>query len=62
LNKNNLYVNLDEISDDEAEVVGDKIGEKIRLIMDRACDSANKILKFYDLRIKFLFVVEKIKE
>jgi len=55
-------VNLDRMSIEEADRIGDKIGIRIRAFIDDACDKANKLLNIYGLRIKVSFLIEKIEE
>ena len=54
--------NLDKMSEEEADRLGDKIGGKVRLFIDEACEKANKLLSIYGLRIKVGFIIEKIEE
>ena len=53
--------NLDKISEEEADRIGDKIGIKVRLFIDDACAKANQLLSIYGLRIKVGFIIEKIE-
>lgn len=46
-------LNLQEIDE-----LSQQLGEKLRHIVDEACDKANKICNFYGLQVKMQFVLE----
>jgi len=52
---------LTKLSEEEADRIGDKIGQKVRLFVDEACAKANQLLQIYGLRIKVGFIIEKIE-
>ena len=62
MNDKQRIANLESMSEAEADRIGDKIGDKVRLFIDEACAKANKLLSIYGLRIKISFIVEKTEE
>jgi len=48
-------VDISKLTPEEADQIGEQLGEKLREIADRACDEANKISKIYGLEVVMQF-------
>lgn len=54
----NKKANLDHMSEDQAEVISELIGEKVRKICDEAVEKANKLLNVYGMSAKMQIVID----
>jgi len=55
-------VDLEKLSEEEADQLSQRIGEKLRQIMDKACDEANRIAQIYGIQVKMQFLIEPLNQ
>jgi len=56
-NLNNIKMTLEQ-----AEKIGEELGEKLRAISDKACEDANELCKKHGLRVVMQFCLEPKNE
>ena len=52
-------VNVENMDNEQIRVVEDQISAKLRVIIDNACEEANKLLNIYGLEAKMQFSLDK---
>lgn len=57
-NRKSKQVDLKSLSVQEVDALSIQIGDKVRKIVDDACEEANKILNGYGMRTKMQIVIE----
>lgn len=59
IDKRARHVDVEKLTDAEIEERINKIGDKIRLMVDETCNNANKLLNIYGLEAKMQIVFKK---
>lgn len=55
-------ININNLTQQEADRIGEEIGAKVREFSDEACKKANEILNIYGLCAKMQIVIKPIDE
>lgn len=50
---------LAKMSDEQLNLIEEKLGGKLRDLMDTAVNEANKLLEIYGLQVKMQFLIEE---
>ena len=59
LNDRVRKVDLEKLgTEEDVERVGEALGDKLRVIVDQACEEANKICNIYGLKVKMKFCLK----
>ena len=51
---------LEKLEANQVDTLSQQIGEKLRIIIDDACNKANQIVNIYGMQVKMQFLIEKI--
>jgi hypothetical protein len=54
--------NIDKLTPEEADRIGADLGDKVRELVDQACEKANKLLNIYGMKVQMQFVIKGIDE
>jgi F0F1-type ATP synthase membrane subunit b/b' len=51
-------INIENLTPEKAEALGEEAGRKVRKIVDKACAEANEILNEYGLQTRMQILIE----
>lgn len=54
--------NMKKLSQEEADQLGEQLGEKLRLMVDKTVEEANNFLKIYGLKAKMQIALESLDD
>lgn len=55
-------VDMTKLTPEEADILSEQIGTKLRELVDRTVEEANTFLKIYGMRSKMQFALEQIEQ
>lgn len=55
-------IDINKLNQEQADELGNQIGEKVRIICDEAVEKANKILNIYGMKAQMQIVIKGINE